>query len=93
MKDIISNRLKFIRLSLKMSQKNFSNFLNISLRTYQSIEQGRKHPGLITIIKIANKLGVSLDWLLGRDLKYIYGTDADIIELIKFKTSNKYQNK
>ncbi|MCT4509733.1 MAG: helix-turn-helix domain-containing protein [Tepidibacter sp.] len=77
--------MKFIRKSLKMSQKSFSEFLNIPLKTYQSIEQCRKHPELVTITKIADTLGVSIDWLLERDLKYVYGTDKDIIEFIKLK--------
>ncbi|WFD11977.1 helix-turn-helix domain-containing protein [Tepidibacter hydrothermalis] len=79
----LGNRLKYVRISLKLSQKKFATFLNIPLRTYQDYERGVTCPGPEIIVNIANKLGVSIDWLFGRELKYIYGTDADIIQLIK----------
>lgn len=68
----IENRLKYVRKALKMSQKSFAKFLDTPYRTYQNWELGVRTPDLKTTIKIANKLRVSIDWLVGRENYLIF---------------------
>ena len=40
--------------------------IDMSLRNYQSYEQGVRRPTFETLVKIADTLDVSIDYLLGR---------------------------
>ena len=44
-----------------------ADMLNIALNTYQKYEQGDRSPSFECLIKIADLLEVSTDFLLGRD--------------------------
>ncbi len=59
-------RLNFIRKSKGFTALQMSNNLHIALRSYRAYESGDRCPSLDTLIKIADILGVSTDWLLGR---------------------------
>ena len=48
-----------------MTQKEFAAFIGVSVNTLQNYESGRYLPTLYTAILIANKLGTSLDVLVG----------------------------
>jgi len=60
----IGDRIKYIRLTNKQSQKDFSNQINISLRTLQTYEQGKvdaiPYQTLKDIVELFN---ISLEWL------------------------------
>jgi len=60
------------RLNTVRKQKGFtalamSDILSVSLRTYRHYESGYSSPNLETLVRIADVLDVSLDYLLGRD--------------------------
>ena len=60
----ISDRIKYIRLINKQSQKAFSNQLNISLRTLQTYEQGKVEAIPYQTLKdIVEQFNISLEWL------------------------------
>jgi transcriptional regulator with XRE-family HTH domain len=60
----VFQRLGSIRDKLDMNQDEFADYVEIPERTYQSIERGVvKNPGIATIAKIAEKTGVSLDYI------------------------------
>ena len=60
----ISDRIKYIRLINKQSQKDFSNQLNISLRTLQTYEQGKVEAIPYQTLKdIVEQFNISLEWL------------------------------
>lgn len=61
-----SNRLRFIRNQNKKTQKNISDFLQITDRSYQNYEYGLREPNIETLIKLADFFDVSLDYLVGR---------------------------
>jgi len=52
--EVISARLKELRLKAGYTQADVSVDLNIKLPTYQSYEEGRCEPSLATLKKLAN---------------------------------------
>ena len=59
-------RLKSLRTSKKLTQRNLAEVLGITDRTYQYYEVDRTNPPFPTLIAIANYFQVSLDYLAGR---------------------------
>lgn len=57
--------LKSFRLTQGYSQTHFAKLLNVSRRSYQYYETGKKLPSPEKLTEIANFLGVSVDHLLG----------------------------
>ena len=63
---MLSERLKKIRTNNKKTQKNVSEYLGISERSYRRYELGENEPNNNTLIKLADYFDVSTDYLLGR---------------------------
>jgi len=63
---IINERLKALRKSKKILQKDISTFLEVPLRTYQSYEYGESEPNLDRVVKLADFFDVNVDYLLCR---------------------------
>lgn len=61
----LGKRLRDVRMDRGITQYEMSIELGISLRVYQSYEQGKHNPSLENLVVIAGKLDVSTDWLLG----------------------------
>lgn len=59
-------RLKELRKTHKITQKQLANNINLSERNYQSLEYGNIKPSYETLIKLADYFDVSLDYLVGR---------------------------
>lgn len=64
---MFSSRLRSRRMAKSFTQQNMADLLDISLNAYQKYEQGMRTPSLDCLIKIADILDVSVDYLLGRD--------------------------
>lgn len=62
---IFSERLKALRMSV-MTQPEMAAILGLSVRNYQRIEYGEIETSLENLVKIADTLNVSADYLLGR---------------------------
>jgi len=60
-------RLKLARNTKKISQKELAKQLYISQQAYAKYETGASTPSPDTLSEIASVLGVSVDYLLGRD--------------------------
>ena len=60
-------KLKDIRLEKKISQKELAKQINSTQQTYSDYETGRTNPDIETLIKIANILECSVDYLIGRE--------------------------
>lgn len=61
---MIGERIKLIRESQKISQKDFSDKINISLRTLQTYEQGKVEAVPFPVLHdIAKNFHVNLKWL------------------------------
>lgn len=66
MQDImLGNRIKNLRISLKMNQKQFSDCLNTKVSTLSNWENGRNKPNMEKLSKIAELANVSIEELLG----------------------------
>ena len=59
-------RIAFLRKSLKLTQTQFGDLVNVSQRSVASWEAGERSPSLLTLCDLADKLDVSVDYILGR---------------------------
>lgn len=59
-------RIAAIRKNLKLSQEKFGELACVSQRTVAFWEAGERMPSHATISALADRLGVSVDYLLGR---------------------------
>jgi len=64
--EVFPTRLKSARKNIDLTQKEFSEILNISRSTYTHYEIGTIEPRFETLVQIALVLEVTTDWLLGR---------------------------
>ncbi len=64
---MFSKRLNETRKSKGFTAQNMADKLQLALRSYQFYEGGKRSPSLDTLIKIADILDVSTDYLLCRD--------------------------
>lgn len=60
-------RLRTLRKENGLTAQYMADKLELSLRAYQFYESGKREPSLQTLVKIADILIVSTDYLLGRD--------------------------
>lgn len=58
--------LKEARNEKGLSQKDVAKYINLTQQTYSDYETGRTNPDIETLIKIADLLNISVDYLLGR---------------------------
>jgi transcriptional regulator with XRE-family HTH domain len=61
-----SQRLKELRQSKKVRQKDLAELFNITPRTWRFYEAGKREPNIASLIKIADYFGISIDFLVGR---------------------------
>lgn len=64
---MFNRRLRLCRNEKKFTQQNMADMLGMSLNAYQKYEQAERAPSLDTLVKIADILDVSTDYLLCRD--------------------------
>lgn len=64
---MFSNRLNEVRKSRGITAQQMADHLCMGLRAYRNYESGDRFPSPETLIKIADYLNVSIDYLLGRD--------------------------
>ena len=90
---VIGKRIKSIRESAAMTQKNFCELINCTQAALSGYENGSKIPSIDTLYTISTKCKVSLDWLCGlinnNDNKLSINTNADIITVINELLKNK----
>lgn len=65
MQEIISTRIKQLRMERNLSQQEVSNAICVSQRSISSWESGENEPKASYIIKLAKFYDVSADYLLG----------------------------
>jgi len=63
---IFSVRLRELRVSKNVTQKQVAESIGLSERAYQNYELAEKEPSLGNINKLADFFEVSTDYLLGR---------------------------
>lgn len=60
-----ATRLRLARLGKKLSQFAVADAIGLTVASYQHYEKGRREPSLTNLIRLANILNVSPNWLLG----------------------------
>lgn len=64
----IGDRIKAKRLGLKLTQQDLSNELHITPQHISAIEQNKRLPSLSMLQKLAEELGVTIDYIVtGRE--------------------------
>ena len=76
----MANRLKELRLELGLSQPDMANYVDLSINSYLKLERDflKFNPSLNSVLKIADKLGVSVDYLTERQTEF--ATRPDYID-------------
>ena len=64
---MFGKRLRQVRMLRHYTQQFMADSLCVSLNAYQKYEQGERMPSLDTLVRIADILGTSTDYLLERD--------------------------
>lgn len=64
---MFGQRLRMLRMKRNFTQPQLAELIDVALRTYQGYEGGSRSPSFDTLVKIADILDVSIDYLLGRD--------------------------
>ena len=77
---MFSKRLRASRMRMKLTQQQMADQLSVSLNAYQKYEQGERSPSLDALVKIADTLNTSVDYLLGRDA-YLQSLGVSVDEL------------
>lgn len=75
-------RIAELRKSLGMTQREFAKELDITAATISAYENGAKFPSIVTVYEIAQRFGVSIDWLCGNKVKR--HSDAILSSFISF---------
>lgn len=85
-KEKFADRMRQLRESKKMKQKDFAKFLDIAPASLSAYENARKSPTLEVGQQIAEKCRVSLDWLCGlsegKNAEIKLDTYADIMNIL-----------
>ena len=70
---MFNKRLRSMRMKKGYTQQNMADMLEISLNAYQKYEQAERSPSLDCLVKLADILNTSTDYLLCRDeyLKFL----------------------
>lgn len=61
-----NSRIKLLRKEKNLTQKQMAEIFDITERTYQYYESGSREPSIETLLSIADKLDISMDYLLAR---------------------------
>lgn len=64
---IFGKRLREVRKSKKLTQQEIAELLGVKQNTYSDWENGKTEPSFENLIKLADLLEVTLDWLFGRE--------------------------
>lgn len=83
---ILAQRIKKLRISLDLTQREFARKAGCTAATLSAYENGSKSPSLEIVKGIAETFNVSIDWLCGlsdkKDLKHQFQTYGDIASVL-----------
>lgn len=60
----IAERMKYLRNSFNLSQKEFSKIIGLGQSRLSEIESGKNKPSFDTLVAIAENFSISMDWLI-----------------------------
>lgn len=76
----LGQRIREERQRLNLTQAQLAEEINISDTYMGAIERGERSLTLDTLVRLANRLGVTVDYLLS---DYVSDTDSNIVEQFK----------
>lgn len=79
---IIAERIKQKRKELKMTQRGLAKAARATPTVISAYEKAQKKPSIGTMIKIAEALNVSIDWLCGKETVKEIKTLEDVVEVL-----------
>lgn len=79
---VFASKLREVRIRRALTQQSVAEAINVSLRAYQFYEQGTREPSLDALIRLADFLNVSVDYLLGRDA-YLNSLGVSVNEFLR----------
>lgn len=59
-------KLKMLRKKQGLTQQEIADLVHVNRVTYTNWENGKREPNFEIVIKLADLLEVSVDWLFGR---------------------------
>ena len=65
--NVFPQRLKELRLKKRLTQIELGEKVGVKQSTFTKWENGKREPNIETLLKLADSLEVSLDWLFGRE--------------------------
>lgn len=86
----IGERIKKFRIRRGLTQEQFAGKMNSAASTISDIERGKRIPRANTLLKIADILEVSVDYLLGRDVINGCGVSKEFLELYDYAVKSGY---
>ncbi|EGO65662.1 helix-turn-helix transcriptional regulator [Acetonema longum] len=64
MEETIAERLKYLRIRYKLTQKQFAEVLELSQGNVSEMERGKFNPSLDTVLSACSYFKISADWIL-----------------------------
>lgn len=64
---MFNKRLREMRMTRNLTQQNMADAIGVALRSYQCYETGTRTPSFDLLVRIADVLDVSTDYLLCRN--------------------------
>lgn len=83
-----SERLKELRKQAHLTQVELAKRLGIGQSSYADWERGKKNPTQENLIKLAQILNVSVDYLVGNSDEHLKEDELDNVELLFRMNSN-----
>jgi len=65
-KNILSRRLRELRLLYNLNQKEVAEELHLTSQAVSNYEHGKREPKIAELVRIADYYKVSIDYLVGR---------------------------
>ena len=66
---VVGKRIKELRANAEISQQELGDLVGVSKVSISGYESGNRIPSLEILIEIANYFNISLDYLVGREIK------------------------
>lgn len=86
----IGRRLKKLRMSLGLSQKEFSGYLDIANNTLSKYESNDRRPGLEILIKLKKLFFIDLNWLIAGEGNMFAFENSHLKDVDSFRKLSHY---
>lgn len=89
---MLGKRIREERLRLNLTQEKLSEDIEISTAYLGQIERGERSLTLDKLVRLANRLGVTVDYLLSDSIKVTRDQQADrILQLLQNRTAKEQE--